>query len=71
MYQRYMIKHLKAPKAPEKEEVGNKAYTLNRLHNLGYPICDGFVLTDAFFKRFCTEHRIDRKDVYKRQVLII
>lgn len=61
MYQRYMIKHLKAPKAPEKGEVGNKAYTLNRLHNLGYLICDGFVLTSAFFKRFCTEHRIDKK----------
>ncbi len=60
MYKRYMIKYLKASKTLNKKEVGNKAYTLNRLHHLGYPICDGFVLTSAFFKRFYREHGNDR-----------
>lgn len=61
MYKRSMIKPLKAPTGLNKAEVGNKAWTLNRLSRLGYSVCDGFVLTETFFKRFCVKNGIDRK----------
>lgn len=53
-----MIIHIKCNKKLDKKTVGGKAYHLNQMFRLGYQICDGYILTAAFFDTFCSFNAI-------------
>lgn len=53
-----MVINIKNSYALEPERIGNKAYYLNQLYQRGYPICDGYVITNDFFYRFFISNSI-------------
>lgn len=65
-----MVINLKNKYGIEPQIAGNKAYHLNRLYQLNYNICDGYILTADFFNQFLKYNYIDINDeniIYKIQ----
>jgi pyruvate,water dikinase len=57
-----MIIDIKSRQSLDKLVVGNKAYQLNNIYQLGFTICSGCVLTADFFDTFCKENKINKND---------
>lgn len=57
-----MIINIKCNKKLDKKIVGSKAYYLNCMFRLGYHICDGYILSAAFFDTFCSFNAISVND---------
>lgn len=57
-----MIINIKDINEKSKEKVGSKAYQLSCLQNLGYNVCDGYVITTEYFMKFCTDNKLKITD---------